>query len=297
MKIIESLMGKAYMLDKDNNLIEVKYHPYGYEGDIEENSSCAYFLWKYGNNDIGTYNEIFNMLLNFISYCFNESADTDIEDIEINSREFSVLAEQIFDEFDVYSIVNGWSKNNNRKEVYNDLISIVKNSMCRTTMDLLDIYDENDDNIEAYLTLNEDYVRVRIGGRYDNDREDCIYFRISSIGYDWGDNIMNIVFEKFKDKVNYITIERDLESAKLNKAGHKIYTTKDGQSINHLPIEDFIYQEHIPLVASINRTSPLLILMESGNSLFEIRKSMPKAVILSEYKRIVREQIRTLRSK
>ena len=107
---------------------------------------------------------------------------------------------------------------------------------------------------------------------------------------------MDIVFEKFKDKVGYITIERDLESAKLNKSAHKIYTTKDGQSINHLPIKDFIYQEHIPLVASVNRTSPLLILMESGNSLFDIRKDMPKAIMLSEYKRVIREQIRALRS-
>ena len=44
-KLIENnFMGKAYMLDKNDNLIEVKYHPYGYEGDIEENTSCLYFL-------------------------------------------------------------------------------------------------------------------------------------------------------------------------------------------------------------------------------------------------------------
>jgi hypothetical protein len=111
---------------------------------------------------------------------------------------------------------------------------------------------------------------------------------------------MDIVFKKFNN-IGYITIERDMESAKLNKSNHKIYKTKDGQLINHLPIKDFIYQEHIPLVASLNKEAnkniefELLPLIENGHSMLEVRKYLPKSVMLTEYKYIIKEQLKSLK--
>ena len=302
-KLIENnLMGRAYMLDKNNNLIEVKYHPYGYEDDIEENTSCLYFLYKYDTNN-KLKDKIKDMIFQYLIYCFNNSIDTiwvdDINDIELDEQTFK----QVFEDNDIYNTIAGWSIGINRKEVFNDLFNIfieyLKKYHFKSAFDISE-YEVYIDNIEGYLALNEDYVRVRVGGRYNNDNEDCIYFRISSIGYDWGDNIMDIVFKKFSN-IGYITVERDMESAKLNKANHKIYKTKDGQPINHLPIKDFIYQEHIPLVASIDKKDnsniefELLPLIESGHSMLEVRHYLPKSVMLAEYKYIIREQVKSFK--
>ncbi len=298
MIIKENVMGKAYMLSKDGELIDVKYHPYGYEGDIEENSSCAYFIYKYANKS--KVRDSANVLLfHYVVHCFNESEE-DIEDMwsgSIKSNEFikkfTTIFKHIFIEFDMYNTLAGWSINISKQEVFNDLMNII-NSFKDTYTSVPDMmnYEVVDDNIGAYLALNEDYTRVRVGGRYDNDMEDCVYFRISSIGYDWGDDIMNAVMNNFSN-VGYITIERDMEASKLNKSTHKIYKTKDGQFINHMPIKDFIYQEHIPLVASFkpepNIEYEVLPLIESGHNMLEMRKYLPKSVILAEYKHLMRE--------
>ena len=295
-----NLMGRAYMLDKNDNLIEVKYHPYGYEGDIEENTSCLYFLYKYGEK---LKDKIEDMIFEYLIYCFNNSIDNiwtdDIDNIELDKQNFK----QVFNDNDMYNVIAGWAINISRNEVFNDLYNIFIEGLEKYNLNsALDInnYEIYADNVEGYMALNEDYVRVRVGGRYDNDREDCIYFRISSIGYDWGDNIMDIVFKKFSN-IGYITIERDMESAKLNKTNHRIYKTRDGQPINHLPIKDFIYQEHIPLVASLDKKVnkniefELLPLIESRHSMLEVRKYLPKSVMLTEYKYIIKEQLKSLK--
>lgn len=283
MIIKENVMGKAFMLDKDNKVIDVVYHPYGYEGDIEENTSCVYFLYKYSTS---YKNKLIQMLLNYISYCFNES-EMSVPKIKTGTNEFKRFFDYVFEEFSMDSIA-AWSFN---ADVYNDLLNIVNNNVS-DTVELMGIY-HGEDNVEAYICLNENYVRVRVGGRYDDNKEDCVYFRISSVNYDWGDNIIDVVFNKFMN-VGYITIERDMESAKLSKKSHKIYKTKDGQEINHMPIKDFVYQEHIPLVASYKNDSALLTLFENDR-LFEARKFMPKAILLATYKQIIKEQISSMK--
>jgi hypothetical protein len=293
--INENVLGKAYMLDKYDNLINVKYHPYGYEGDIEENSSCAYFIYKYANKP-KVRDRTNALLFHYIVYCFNESEE-DIWSIDpiklIDKTSLTKLFKRIFVEFDMYNTLAGWSINISKQEVFNDLLNIIDRFKDTYTSvpDMMN-YEVVDDNIEAYLALNEDYTRVRVGGRYDNDMEDCVYFRISSIGYDWGDDIMNAVMNNFSN-VGYITIERDMEASKLNKSTHKIYKTKDGELINHMPIKDFIYQEHIPLVASFkpkpNIEYKVLPLIESGHNMLEMRKYLPKSIILSEYKHLMTE--------
>lgn len=293
MIIEENVMGKAYMLSKDGELIDVKYHPYGYEGDIEENSSCAYFIYKYANKS-KVKDRVNALLFHYIVYCFNESEEDiwSIDPIElVDKTSLTKLFKRIFVEFDMYNTLAGWSINISKQEVFNDLLNII-DSFKDTYTSVPDMmnYEVVDDNIEAYLALNEDYTRVRVGGRYDNDMEDCVYFRISSIGYDWGDDIMNAVMNNFSN-VGYITIERDMEAAKLNKSTHKIYKTKDGELINHMPIKDFIYQEHIPLVASFkpepNVEYEVLPLIESGHNMLEMRKYLPKSVVLAEYKHLM----------
>lgn len=47
--------------------------------------------------------------------------------------------------------------------------------------------------------LNQKYLRVRAGGKFDYNREDTIYFRISSKGYDWRAVIIDFLWDTYKD--------------------------------------------------------------------------------------------------
>lgn len=47
--------------------------------------------------------------------------------------------------------------------------------------------------------LNQYFLRVRKGGKYNYDREDTIYFRISSKGYDWRRVIFDFLYDTYLD--------------------------------------------------------------------------------------------------
>lgn len=86
----------------------------------------------------------------------------------------------------------------------------------------------NDPNIEDYIThgedklsqriadfINEKFLRVRLGGKYNNDGENAIYFRISSHGYDWRRNILDYLWNRFGDidnMPNKIVVGHDAET-------------------------------------------------------------------------------------
>lgn len=63
--------------------------------------------------------------------------------------------------------------------------------------------------------INENFLRIRAGGKLNPDGTNSIYFRISSHGYDWRRNIENFLRDTFDspDKMpNYIWIGHDAET-------------------------------------------------------------------------------------
>lgn len=63
--------------------------------------------------------------------------------------------------------------------------------------------------------INENFLRIRAGGKLNPDGTNSIYFRISSHGYDWRCNIENFLQDTFDspDKMpNYIWIGHDAET-------------------------------------------------------------------------------------
>lgn len=257
----------AYMLDRYDNLIKVKYHPYGEVGDLESNSACAYFLSIYSNKNKDTINKI---LIDYIAYCIDCTYDDCYTDSDTNTKinEIKDIMYNIFDEMMTGEVINSWNLDTNTNTLYNNLINLVKDNTLQEVLDMSDI-DETGDI--AYTQLNQLYTRLRVGGRYDNDNEDCLYVRISSVGYDWGNDIMNIVCKKFS-KVKYITIERDSEACSLNKTTHKVYSTRDYELINHMLMSTFINQEHIPILSSVTKTNNAFIkqLSEKDNSIIDM---------------------------
>ena len=255
------------MLDRYDNLVKVKYHPYGEIGDLESNSACAYFLSLYSNKNKDVINKI---LIDYIAYCIDctygecyTDSDTDIKISEIKDIMYNIFEGMLTGE-----VINSWNLDTNTNVLYNNLINLVKDNTLQEVLDMSDIEDTGD---IAYTQLNQLYTRLRVGGRYDNDNEDCLYVRISSVGYDWGNDIMNIVCKKFS-KVKYITIERDSEACSLNKTTHKVYSTRDYELINHMLMSTFINQEHIPILSSVSRTNNAFIkqLSEKDTSIIDM---------------------------
>ena len=256
------------MIDRYDNLIKVKYHPYGEIGDLESNSACAYFLSLYSNKNKEEINKI---LIDYIAYCIDctygecyTDSDTDIKISEIKGIMYNIFDGMMTDE-----VINSWNLDTNTDTLYNNLINLVKDNTLQEVLDISDIEDTGD---IAYTQLNQLYTRLRVGGRYDNDNEDCLYVRISSVGYDWGNDIMNIVCKKFSN-VKYITIERDSEACSLNKTTHKVYSTRDYELINHMLMSTFINQEHIPILSSVSRTNNAFIkqLSEKDTSIIDMQ--------------------------
>lgn len=71
------------MLDRYDNLIKIKYHPYGEIGDLESNSACAYFLSIYSNKNKDTINKI---LIDYIAYCIDCTYDDCYTDSDTNIK-------------------------------------------------------------------------------------------------------------------------------------------------------------------------------------------------------------------
>ena len=248
-RLIEGVKTGGYMLSKYGKSIPVKYHPYGtYEKDklsaIEDNVMCAYFLYL---NEPKLKNDMLKIIYNYICYTVDRYADNlSYEDLNAIGEDYKNIIYDIFYEYDCNAVINDWNIDN--KNVNDFLFSLIKD---KTISDLLDDLDYDNNGIEAYYILNQLYTRYRIGGEYDDTNENEIYFRISSTGYDWGEDIVDLVFNKYRD-IQFITIERDKESCKLNGKDYKIYTL-NGVHINHYSVKDFIFTEKPPILSAVNR--------------------------------------------
>ena len=85
---------------------------------------------------------------------------------------------------------------------------------------------------DANDTLNNAILRVRLGGRYESYGEDVLFCRVSSVGFDWYDAIVNFIDKKHFD--GYLTIEYDAQAF-----GSSIVIDQD------LPVEEFIESEYL----------------------------------------------------
>ena len=85
---------------------------------------------------------------------------------------------------------------------------------------------------DANDTLNNAILRVRLGGEYSSYGEDVLFCRVSSVGFDWYDAIVNFINKKRFE--GYLTIEYDAQAF-----GSTAVIDQD------LPAEEFIEQEYL----------------------------------------------------
>lgn len=139
-----------------------------------------------------------------------------------------------------------------------DLIEIWRQTAERyNIVDINSFYDFIDEevrpNIEAISTqvagsLNQQFCRVRYGGQYDTRGGNSeIWFRISSVGFNWANTIYLFVADHKRSlHLSYISICRDYESDHGNDLSHDdyFYKAKDGSVYYHMPIEEYYAEEH-----------------------------------------------------
>lgn len=93
-------------------------------------------------------------------------------------------------------------------------------------------------------SFNQQFCRVRYGGQY-NSRAGLpeLWFRISSVGYNWANTIYEFV-TNFKNKyeVAEVSICRDAESD--GTVEEVFYKAKDGATYFHMPLEEYLTEEH-----------------------------------------------------
>lgn len=112
--------------------------------------------------------------------------------------------------------------------------------------EFIDEVRENIDDLQLKIkrSINQQFCRVRYGGKYDTHAGDSeIWFRISSVGYNWANTIYEFTSNmRRRLSLSHITICRDNESD--NSHTDYFYKAKDGVSYRHMPIDEFLGEEH-----------------------------------------------------
>lgn len=130
-------------------------------------------------------------------------------------------------------------------------------------------------------SLNQQFCRVRYGGQYDSRGTSDIWFRISSVGFNWADVIYIFTAENYRKlKVDRIYICRDYESDNGEEPGKPeyFYRAKDGAVYFNMPIDEYLQEEHehSPVFSSVNIGRGVLAsmydLFKRGKSYLEATK-------------------------
>lgn len=177
-----------------------------------------------------------------------------------------------------------WFYNNTLKEDTKNNIRIIVNYLISNNMinkdkgEYFRITDEtyipNDTEIEGFIETtnadtNQEFLRTRTSSLLFGGNSNDIYFRISSIRYNWFENIWNLA-NKYSKGISTITIGKD-----SNTFGGKFEPYKvNGVTIEHLPIKQFITLSGNPIIEEftnnkIKAISEANIELKKGKSISE----------------------------
>lgn len=107
-------------------------------------------------------------------------------------------------------------------------------------------YDLRSINTLVNDMLNQEFLRARYGGMYDSDNPSGeMYFRISSIGYNWFPVIWDFVYNN-KSRISTVTVVKDPESTSMRG----MYLQYNGKNIGRMPVDEFINLSDKPVMDS-----------------------------------------------
>lgn len=125
---------------------------------------------------------------------------------------------------------------------------VVEVDFCDLTEDIPTI---DPREVDGYLqelndNTNQEFCRVRTSGLIFGGTSNEIYFRISSIGFNWFDLIWELVY-KYRAAISDVTICKDSNTFGGRFDPYKI----DGQPVDHLPVNEFLTCSGNPVVESV----------------------------------------------
>ena len=208
----------AWMLRRDGKAIQVPVHAYGDREDSEYILMNAEWLYKNTKNN-KTKQDILNLLA---IYAINN----DCVDV-------STFAEYLIDKdylnLKIRFIQSIYNELEEAIEYYID--NSINGNISEDTLNKIVIDD-----------LNQEFCRVRAGGKYDSDSSlGDLYFRTSSTEFNWFNIIWQFVYDR-RNEVSTITIVRDKEA-----------TGKENVYCDKMPVNDFITLSGHPYIENLNR--------------------------------------------
>ena len=229
---------KAWMLRQDGEAFACGHHFYVmYDEDLSSEAEVSAFLIKSNSKDQDLSRYILDawmalLIENEVSY--DADADAIDDAILVALSELPYHFQYKMSDTELLAIHK--SENN-----YNDV---------DTLYDFIDSFRIHIHELSNDLahSLNQQFCRVRYGGQYDSSAgNSSIWFRISSVGFNWVNVIYLFVASLYKSyNIEYITICRDYESDNGEVEGKPeyFYKAKDGAVYYQMPIEEYLAEEH-----------------------------------------------------
>ena len=232
---------RAWHLRQDGKAFPVNVHLYAMgDGDLISEAEVAAFLIKTDSSDIA-----------LAQYVIDAWIALNIEDL----IQFDDDEDDIIDHIYEFLSGNGPLGYEQKYELYPDEIVAIHKKLnnfkdVETLYDFVDEVSESVSSIQLKIknSLNQQFCRVRFGGKYDSQvGNNAIWFRISSVNYNWNNTIYMFVSEmRRKLRIETITICRDSESDSGFASGKPdyFYKARDGHVYLDMRIDEFLSEEH-----------------------------------------------------
>lgn len=231
-------MTKAWMLRQDGAAFPVVQHLYAMNDDnLSSEAEVASFLISSGSGDI----DLCEYVLDSWMAMLIENKVRYDEDEEGIRRTIRSCLNSLPYRFPYPLKPEKYIEIHDRLDNYNDI---------DTLYDYVDDVRSNLNKIQTDIqrSLNQQFCRVRFGGKYNSVYGDStIWFRISSVGYNWANTIYKFAADNLRKlKIDSITICRDYESDNGDVEGKPeyFYKAKDGTVYYDMPIDEYLEEEH-----------------------------------------------------
>lgn len=248
-------LGDAYMLRRDGTEIWVDVHPYGvitkHKATRESNLLTAVFLARYSQYNKEAAIKFINSYLAELVLQATEEEEAELTNPNVIRKylkqKLASMPKTFIQVLEWQGIVGEPDRNAAALVQYYDP-AIFSN------FDEAWDVDTRDNGIDLAVALNQEFIRIRIGGRYDSYGDRVYYARIGSTGFNWADLIKKSVKSHWKkDNIEQVCIERDSESDTGNpfdKGSIYVYKTDNGEDIANIPVEKYL-EEQVSLISSM----------------------------------------------
>lgn len=229
-------MHNAYMIRSDGKLIPVTIHLYGNPDSVEETVYAAEWLYSHTQ-----YQSTRDLIVELVA-----AYAVSIDNAKGNTPSLPVTIDNLLDH--IVSLP------------YKVLTPSFIVSLADQISRIDSIRDLDILNKLVCGELNQEFLRARYGGMYDSGQNSTMYFRVSSIGFNWFPIIWEFVYTN-RGQIQYVTVVRDKEST-----GSSTPYRLSGEPISNMPANEFITARGNPVIDAKPKHSTLYMRYPHMNS-------------------------------